>query len=121
VKKILFLICLSGLAFAKVTEIKSTDELSHEINNSNNTTFVDCYSTWCPPCKKLHSLFDEWSNQYSEKGKFLKVNLERVTDVPSKYNISSMPTLLIFDSEGNLTDKKIGLNEIESFFSTLKD
>lgn len=118
-KKIIICLLFLSSAFANVIEIKNTKQLSSELNNSDSLVFLDCYSSWCPPCKRLTPLFEKWSEKYSAKGKFLKANLDKVRDLPSTYKISSMPTLLIFDTEGQLKDRKVGLVEIENFFNKL--
>jgi thioredoxin len=121
-KKKIICLCLVFLsfAFADVVEIKDEKHLSKEINNSNSLVFLDCYSSWCQPCKKLTPLFELWSKKFSSKGKFLKANLDTLQDLPNTYKISSMPTLLIFDNGGNLKDRKVGLVEIENYFNTFK-
>jgi len=119
-KKFLIFLLFAVLAHAEVIEITDTKQLQEELQNSDSAVFLDCYSSWCPPCKRLSPLFDEWALKYSNKGKFLKANLDTIPSLPQTYKISSMPTLLIFDSSGELKDRKIGTMEIENYFNNLK-
>ena len=68
--------------------------------------FVDFFATWCGPCKMLSPVIDEVSNEIKDV-KFIKVDVDENEDVARKYNIMSIPTLMIF-KDGKEIDKKMG-------------
>ena len=63
---------------------------------------VDFFATWCPPCKMLSPVFDEVSKGVSDV-LFYKINVDENTDISAKYNISHVPTLVMFE---NGTEKR---------------
>jgi len=103
---------------SKVVDIKSFDELQKEIKSSKVPVLVECYSTYCPPCKMLAPIYDEHSIK-NENVKFLKVNTQDVKEITELYQIRGVPTLLIFEKEGKLQEKKIGLPDITGYLDSL--
>ena len=69
--------------------------------------FVDFFATWCGPCKMLSPVVDEVSNEITDV-KFLKVDVDDNSEIAAKYNIMSIPTLIIF-KDGKVKDKHTGL------------
>lgn len=115
-KKIFLSLLFSIFAHASVIEISDARQLQSELKSADSLIFVDCYSTGCLPCRQLQPLFEKWALKYSDKAKFIKANLDVASTLPEKYQISSMPTLLIFDKKGNLQGRKVGLQEIARYF-----
>lgn len=78
-----------------------------EINNSQLPVLVDCYASWCGPCKMLSPIIQNIANNYAGKIKILKVNIDEQSDFASNYGIMSIPTLLFF-SKGKLLKTEVG-------------
>lgn len=97
---------------SKVIEISSIDQLKKEIAKSDTEIFVDCYSTYCPPCKILQPIFEK-SSMNSTSNKFFKINVDNVKEISQMYQIQGVPTLLIFKKDGELKSKKVGLPQIK--------
>ena len=57
---------------------------------------VDFFATWCPPCKMLAPVFEKVSEEYKEKLKFYKINVDNDGKIAEKYNIMHVPTLVLF-------------------------
>ncbi|NGX38419.1 MAG: Thioredoxin C-1 [Chlamydiae bacterium] len=104
---------------SNVIEINSMEELKKELSSTKTPVFVECYSNSCPPCKMLSPRYDQYSKDLSSNGKFLKINLEKVTELAEAYAIKGIPTLLIFQEE-KLQEKKVGLPDIAGHFEALK-
>lgn len=75
-----------------------------EINDSNfeekinnGKVVVDCYAVWCGPCKMLSPIIDELANELTNIN-FYKLNVDDNENIPSKYNIMSIPTILVFEN-----------------------
>ena len=78
------------------------------IINSDTPTLVDFFATWCGPCKTMSPIVEETKNILGEKAKVLKVNVDNNRDVSMKYNIRSVPTMVIFKN-GKIVWKKPGV------------
>ena len=64
---------------------------------------VDCYATWCGPCKMLSPIIDEVSNEVKNYT-FYKLDVDENENIAEEYGIMSIPTLLIFE-DGKLKEK----------------
>ncbi len=76
--------------------IEGTDSNFQEVVlNSDVTTVVDFWATWCVPCKTLNPILEELATQYEGKVKVVKVNSDQ-NNIGSNFNIMGLPTLLAF-------------------------
>jgi thioredoxin 1 len=57
---------------------------------------VDFYATWCGPCKMLGPKLDELSHRVGENIVFIKVNVDNLSELAERYEVSSLPTVKIF-------------------------
>jgi thioredoxin reductase (NADPH) len=99
-------------ALDSVLEVTSVHQFERELAEGSMPVFVDFYAAWCGPCKSLSPYLDAWAKTFSGKIKFLKVNVDKVSTLAKRYRISSMPTMLIFNKEGGLIERKIGSRDI---------
>ncbi len=83
-----------------------TDETFDDFVRSNKVAVVDCWASWCAPCRFLSPVIDELSKEHTEVA-FRKLNVDENRTTPMKYGIMSIPTLLYFKG-GKLVDKTIG-------------
>ena len=101
----------TGISFKKVTLEKAMELAEH----SDKIIFIDCYTDWCGPCKRMAktSFKDEAvAKLYNKNFINLKVEMEKNPDgreIAAKYKIRAYPTLLMIDSDGNLIKKVVGL------------
>src|SRR5579885_227730 len=72
------------------------ENFEKEVLKSDKPVFVDFYADWCGPCRIVSPIIEELSTEYSDKIKFVKINVDFAPDVSSRYNIMSIPTLIIF-------------------------
>ena len=79
---------------------------------------VDCYATWCGPCKMLSPVLDEISEEITTT-KFFKIDVDDNEDVAREYNVMSIPTVLIFEN-GNLINTVVGLRGKEYLVDQFK-
>jgi len=70
-------------------------------------TVIDCYTTWCGPCKILAPAFAKLAEKHSGHAAFAKVNIENVGEVATVLNIASIPTILVFKN-GRIADRVEG-------------
>ena len=74
---------------------------------SDLPVLVDYWAEWCGPCKAIAPILEEVAKQYSGKLKIAKIDVDANTEVPKKFNIRGIPTLMIFKN-GNMEAMKVG-------------
>ena len=84
-----------------------TDANFAEILNTDKPVMVDFWATWCGPCRALAPVVDELAAEYEGKAVIGKCNVDECDEIPMKYGIRSIPTLLFFKN-GELVDRLIG-------------
>lgn len=77
-----------------------------EVLNSDKRVLVDFYADWCGPCKILSPRVAEIANENKDL-KVVKINVDQNEDLARKYNISSMPTLLVIE-KGKELNRVVG-------------
>lgn len=85
-----------------------------EVLNSNLPMLVDFWAPWCAPCRIVEPIVEELAKEYEGKLKVGKLNVDENNKTASKYNIMSIPTLLIF-KKGELAKTMIGAQNKERF------
>ena len=68
---------------------------------------VDVYTSWCGPCKMIAPILDEVANTYGDKIQIAKMNVDENRDIPAKFGIRGIPTLMLFKG-GQLAATKVG-------------
>ena len=89
--------------------IKHVTDLSFEADvlKSSQPVLVDYWAEWCGPCKQIAPILDEVSLAYQGKLQIAKMNVDENRDIPAKFNIRGIPTLLLFKG-GNVEAQKVG-------------
>ena len=83
------------------------DNFEEEVLKSNVPVLVDYWAEWCGPCKMIAPILDEISEEYGEKVKIGKLNIDDNPGIPPKYGIRGIPTLMLF-KDGNVEATKVG-------------
>ena len=67
-----------------------------EVLKSNEPVLVDFWATWCGPCRAVAPVVDALAKDYAGKVKVGKMDVDSNPQVPTKYGVMSIPTLLLF-------------------------
>lgn len=92
---------------------KNIDEVIKE-----GKVLVDCYATWCGPCRMLAPIIEEIAKEKTDI-KFYKLNVDDNPSTSIKYGIMSIPTLLIFEN-GELKNQSVGFKDKNELNELLK-
>ena len=87
----------------------NTREFNSEVLNQSGVVIVDFYATWCMPCKMMSGIIDEIAKEHQEV-KFIKIDVDQNTELAIKYNVMSIPTMIIFKN-GNTSKTFIGVTD----------
>ena len=82
------------------------EEFKELVLEGKGLKLVDFYADWCGPCRMLGPFLEDLSEEVKDVD-FYKINVDDYGDVARDYQVSSIPTLILF-KDGNLVDKKIG-------------
>jgi len=69
---------------------------------------VDFHAPWCGPCKMLSPILDSLSNDFAGRVKFVKVNVDEAHDLAARYQITGVPTLMVF-KDGRAVETVVGM------------
>ena len=78
-----------------------------EVLKSKGPVVVDFWAEWCGPCRMIAPALEEIAGSLGEKVKIVKLNVDENPQTAAKYNIQSIPTLLIFKN-GDMSSRQIG-------------
>jgi len=89
--------------------IKHISDASFEsdVMKADKPVLVDYWAEWCGPCKMIAPILDEVSETYKDKLQVAKMNVDENRDIPAKFGIRGIPTLMLF-KDGQLAATKVG-------------
>ncbi|RDD34647.1 Thioredoxin-1 [Wolbachia endosymbiont of Cylisticus convexus] len=98
-------------------DIKAVNDqnFKSEVTDYKGLVLVDFWAEWCGPCKSLMPRIEQLAKDRKGKIKICKFDIDGETEVPSKYGVQSIPTLIIFQ-DGKEIARKIGaVNDLQSW------
>ncbi len=85
----------------------SDSSFEADVLKSDKPVLVDYWAEWCGPCKMIAPILDEVSAAYQGKLQVAKMNVDENRDIPAKFGIRGIPTLMLFKG-GELAATKVG-------------
>jgi thioredoxin 1 len=105
---------------AKVSELilhTTDDGFDADVIQSDTPVLLDFWAEWCSPFKMIAPILDQIASEYEGRLRIVKLNIDENPQTPQKFNIRSIPTLLLF-SKGSVAAQQVGAvgkAQLESF------
>lgn len=90
----------------KIVEVNDGN-FDSEVLQSELPVLVDYWAEWCGPCKMIAPILDEIAEEYGDKVKIAKLNIDDNQNTPPKYGVRGIPTLMLFKN-GSVEGTKVG-------------
>ena len=87
--------------------LQITDANIEEVLQSDKLVVIDYWAEWCGPCKMIAPILDEVAGTYQGKLQIAKMNVDENREIPAKFGIRGIPTLMLF-KDGQLAATKVG-------------
>ncbi|MGB3495986.1 MAG: thioredoxin [Elainellaceae cyanobacterium] len=85
-----------------------------ELISTNSLVVIDCTATWCGPCKLIAPLIDQLAEEYGDRAKVLKLDLDTNKFVAKRYGIRSIPAVMFFN-QGEVAETIVGAKKYEDY------
>ena len=83
------------------------DSFTSDVLSADKPVLVDYWAEWCGPCKMIAPILDEAAVQYGDRLQIAKMNVDENREIPGKFGIRGIPTLMLFKG-GELAATKVG-------------
>jgi thioredoxin 1 len=100
--------------------ILTNDNFETEVEKSDKPVLVDFWAEWCMPCKMISPILKELSETYGDKLAIGKVNVDEQAELASKFNIVSIPTVILFH-DGEIKKQQVGAAPKGTFESMFEE
>ena len=85
----------------------SDEGFEGDVLKSDKPVLVDFWAPWCGPCRSVSPIVDDLATQYKDKLRVAKVNVDESSQVAMKYQVTSIPTFILFKN-GQVADRVLG-------------
>ena len=99
------------MGITQITDVKTWET---DVVTSDKPVFVDFWAEWCGPCRMVGPVIEELAGGYEGKVNFVKVNVDQVGELASKYNVFSIPTLILLH-KGEVIAQQVGAGSKEVY------
>ena len=97
----------------------SAQSVMTHVQRNDIPVVIDFWAQWCGPCKVMAPVYERVASEFEPDLRFLKVDTEAEPELAARYNIRSIPTLMLF-RKGNVVAQQAGAMNAESLRSWLR-
>ncbi len=97
-----------------ITQVTDSKIWETDVISSDKPVFVDFWAEWCGPCRMVGPVVEELAIDYDGKVNFAKVNVDQAGELASKYNVFSIPTLILL-YKGEVIAQQVGAGSKETY------
>ena len=97
-----------------ITQISVAKTWETDVISSDKPVFVDFWAEWCGPCRMVGPVVEELAGDYEGRVNFVKVNVDQASELASKYNVFSIPTLILLN-RGEIIAQQVGAGSKETY------
>ena len=97
----------------------TNQDFEKEVLQNEKEVLIDFYADWCGPCKMLAPIIEEIAKE-NEKVKVVKINLDESEDLAMKYQVMSIPTLIIMKN-GQIIKRSVGFVEKDEILNMINE
>ena len=86
-----------------------TDASYEAIMAEGLPVIIDFWATWCGPCQMVGPMINELADEYAGKIIVGKIDVDANSEIPAKYGVRNIPTILFFNKSGEVVKKLVGV------------
>lgn len=97
-------------------KLVTDQDFDQQVLKTNKPVLVDFWAEWCGPCRMQNPILEDLDKELGEKGIIAKMNVDENPQIPGKFGIMSIPTLMLFH-KGQVVKQWIGVQSKETLKS----